>query len=691
MLKKLENKKYLKNITSRINEEPGFGFTDLIDNIIKKRYELVKAEQFELLKSFNQNALNDMWRLYNYKPKENLQNWNNYKNKIQAAIIFLSEYLTDEKKDMVLDSIAEYLDQRFVYFDSVKNDHLNYYDSLIAFAKTFIPYPKYLKSLFKICSRWLKQDKRVVKVNAEQFSFVVNVLTKYKSESPQILDDFIYFYRREWPAITFYHDTTDNVFSLMSYFSEKQLKPEIVIPALIDTLLPTYIKRYSSLFKVVSTNHNKINTTTLRKNSNLMYNSIFAYKQKAMPVLCEIVGLGRKKNTAYSINKAYFIHSKLFSKPNEFGFKYINEIDDYCLKNKKQKEREIRKQEKLKQVPKIVQQAHVFFSNNEYEKALKSYKKALSLDSKNSEAIEGLEKTEAILIEKLSPEISNFLEKVHELIEIGNINESEKLLSDTRKLSLRIAALKKPIDDCKKLLNKKKKEIDEEIKKERIELHEEIEKERIERDIKINSLINEGKELFNNNQFAKSLQKYKQVLEITHYHSETLANIDKINERLSNKNKIQEIVKKIRSEIPTSILRIADLAKTSEDEAKYILNLLINDRFVNGEILEIENVFIKYDKPKSELTKHYTCFYCGNPLNKEDANCFNCKKEVLHCSVCKLIINFGEDAGKCSLCESPAHMDHLQEWLKTQGKCPRCREKLPLEGIVPIKAVKGKK
>jgi len=83
---------------------------------------------------------------------------------------------------------------------------------------------------------------------------------------------------------------------------------------------------------------------------------------------------------------------------------------------------------------------------------------------------------------------------------------------------------------------------------------------------------------------------------------------------------------------------------------------------------------------------------CGDPIEKfDEGSCVSCQKVLLRCSVCKLPISFGEEAGYCSLCESPAHIDHLQEWLKTQGKCPKCRQKLPLEGIVPIKTMNGKK
>ena len=94
-------------------------------------------------------------------------------------------------------------------------------------------------------------------------------------------------------------------------------------------------------------------------------------------------------------------------------------------------------------------------------------------------------------------------------------------------------------------------------------------------------------------------------------------------------------------------------------------------------------------KPEIEITsteetsKELTCYYCGYPLEDEVKVCSECKKERLHCAVCKLPITFGEAVGKCSLCEVQGHLTHMQEWIKTQGKCPVCQQSLPLEGIVP--------
>jgi len=50
--------------------------------------------------------------------------------------------------------------------------------------------------------------------------------------------------------------------------------------------------------------------------------------------------------------------------------------------------------------------------------------------------------------------------------------------------------------------------------------------------------------------------------------------------------------------------------------------------------------------------------------------------------VCKLPISFDEEVGKCSLCEAKGHLVHMEEWVKTQGKCPYCQQELPLQDVI---------
>ena len=83
----------------------------------------------------------------------------------------------------------------------------------------------------------------------------------------------------------------------------------------------------------------------------------------------------------------------------------------------------------------------------------------------------------------------------------------------------------------------------------------------------------------------------------------------------------------------------------------------------------------------SKLTQ-YSCFYCGEPILKNHKVCPKCGKEILRCSVCKLQINSTDQVAHCPLCEAKAHFVHLHEWVKTQGKCPKCLQDIKIEQII---------
>jgi hypothetical protein len=76
------------------------------------------------------------------------------------------------------------------------------------------------------------------------------------------------------------------------------------------------------------------------------------------------------------------------------------------------------------------------------------------------------------------------------------------------------------------------------------------------------------------------------------------------------------------------------------------------------------------------------CFFCGTSIGKSDTICSNCSKEVMKCSVCKLSISHGDQIASCPKCDSKAHLSHLHEWIKTQGKCPTCLQEVKLRNLV---------
>ncbi len=91
---------------------------------------------------------------------------------------------------------------------------------------------------------------------------------------------------------------------------------------------------------------------------------------------------------------------------------------------------------------------------------------------------------------------------------------------------------------------------------------------------------------------------------------------------------------------------------------------------------EIDNLF-DYQETKKALV----CYLCGGSISKTQKVCSNCKEEVLKCSVCKLPISQNQDIGQCPHCESKAHLTHLFEWIKTQGKCPVCMRNIIVGSI----------
>ncbi|MHA1221480.1 MAG: tetratricopeptide repeat protein, partial [Candidatus Heimdallarchaeota archaeon] len=153
--------------------------------------------------------------------------------------------------------------------------------------------------------------------------------------------------------------------------------------------------------------------------------------------------------------------------------------------------------------------------------------------------------------------------------------------------------------------------------------------------------------------------------------------------------KILDLLSQVRPNIPITLPRIAKFVDFPENRMEELLQDLILENPDVGEYLELEQVFIRNENTEGLINdlkvKYSTCYHCGMPLElKEAMTCSSCDKEILKCSVCKLPISFGEAIGQCSLCETKGHLVHLEEWVKTQGKCPICLQDLPLEGVIPI-------
>lgn len=172
---------------------------------------------------------------------------------------------------------------------------------------------------------------------------------------------------------------------------------------------------------------------------------------------------------------------------------------------------------------------------------------------------------------------------------------------------------------------------------------------------------------------------------------------------------VYEVINKFQPEIQVQLSRIMELTTPLIEKQKIfptqvelekqnypkemyveVLKEIVEDEIIKGKYFEMEQVFVKTDKEAkysltaTTISKNYICRTCGMPIERDEKKCPNCKSEIPRCNVCKLPISFGEEAGKCSLCEAKGHLNHLQEWVKIKGKCPTCQKKLPIEGIVPL-------
>ncbi len=149
----------------------------------------------------------------------------------------------------------------------------------------------------------------------------------------------------------------------------------------------------------------------------------------------------------------------------------------------------------------------------------------------------------------------------------------------------------------------------------------------------------------------------------------------------------------------TESVEISDVAKSLAISESQLFEKLIQWQDVlpfkiDGDFIEVQNTtdFTQSVREKiAEISKYYSCYQCGFPIESTSQICPDCKSDVIKCAVCKLPISFGDEIGSCVLCETKGHLTHMQEWLKTQGTCPVCLQKLPVEGLMQKKTKSKKK
>ncbi|NHJ38590.1 MAG: hypothetical protein FK731_01060 [Asgard group archaeon] len=151
---------------------------------------------------------------------------------------------------------------------------------------------------------------------------------------------------------------------------------------------------------------------------------------------------------------------------------------------------------------------------------------------------------------------------------------------------------------------------------------------------------------------------------------ERMAKLLKFKKTLDLETWLLDLPDELAFQVQKDVVKIPQLLQSESIEAEEAINQII-DSF--------------------KEVSHYTCYYCGYPIERDFKLCPDCGEKVLRCEVCKLPISFGDDIGFCPICESKSHLIHLQEWVKTNGNCPHCMKKIPLEGIVPLERTKKRR
>jgi HEAT repeat protein len=144
---------------------------------------------------------------------------------------------------------------------------------------------------------------------------------------------------------------------------------------------------------------------------------------------------------------------------------------------------------------------------------------------------------------------------------------------------------------------------------------------------------------------------------------ERMAKLLKFKKTLDLETWLLDLPDELAFQVQKDVVKIPQLLQTESFEAEEAINQIVNS------FKEVSD---------------YTCYFCGYPIERDFKLCPDCGEHTIRCEVCKLPISFGDEIGFCPLCEAKGHFVHLQEWVKTNGNCPHCLQRIPLEAIVPL-------
>ncbi len=88
------------------------------------------------------------------------------------------------------------------------------------------------------------------------------------------------------------------------------------------------------------------------------------------------------------------------------------------------------------------------------------------------------------------------------------------------------------------------------------------------------------------------------------------------------------------------------------------------------------NETIKIKPSQSQGIRIIKCFKCGSEFPSTLTNCPVCGHERVRCMVSQLDIQYDDKVFYCPYCGTPAHLNHIREWIKVKAVCPNCQHKL---------------
>ena len=87
-------------------------------------------------------------------------------------------------------------------------------------------------------------------------------------------------------------------------------------------------------------------------------------------------------------------------------------------------------------------------------------------------------------------------------------------------------------------------------------------------------------------------------------------------------------------------------------------------------------------KTKPERSVLFNCPSCGTALKRKTRFCPYCGEKLEICIVCGHLVGGEQRIAECPYCSGIAHREHLLEYVKIKGKCPRCGKGLKKEEVI---------